>query len=341
MKAAIIKEVGVVEMMEVPDLGSPAPYQCICRNIFASTCSGTDRKLIHNKTPWENVYPAVLGHENVAEVVEVGSKVQNFFVGDTVLRPVYVYPGEEWNGLHGAFGGFTESGVITDTEAMKADGLGDFNSYAQYQVKIPDAWKNEPSAVMFITLKETFSWLQKLAPLYGKRVGVIGAGAVGLFYTRLASLFCAREVTVLDINPERFERARKVGADRCLNSGAGEKPEQPFDLLIDAAGILSKIGDFIPLVAVGGTFAVYGIDRTFTASFEGFGSGIHFAFHHSDEGSRLVHDTCVGLVEKGLVDLSDFYTSIMRFDDVPRAYERIDAGKELKVVFSFKENKLC
>jgi len=341
MKAAIIKEPGVVEMADVPDLLSPSAYQCLCRNIHASTCSGTDRKLIHDRTPWGNAYPAVLGHENVAEVIEVGSKVRNFSVGDTVLRPVYVYPGEERNGLHGAFGGFTESGIITDTEAMKADGLADFNPYANFQVKIPGAWKNDPSAVMFITLKETFSWLQKLAPLYGKRVGVIGAGAVGLFYTRLASLFCAREVTVLDVNPARFERARKVGADRCVNPGAGERPEQPFDLLIDAAGILSKIGDFIPLVATGGTFAVYGIDSTFTANFEGFGSGIYFAFHFSDEGNQLVHDTCVGMVEKGLVDLRDFHTSIMQFDDIPLAYERIDAGKELKVVFSFKENGPC
>ncbi len=335
LKAAIIKEPGVVKMGDVPEIGSLSEYQCLCRNIYGASCSGTDRKLIHNKTPWPNEYPAVLGHENVAEVIEVGAKVRNFAVGDAVLRPVYVYAGEERNGLHAAFGGFSELGVITDSKAMKSDGLTEFNPYANFQVKIPTAWKHDQSAVMFITLKETFSWLQKLTPLYGKRVGVIGAGAVGLFYTRLASVFCAKEVTTLDIKPDRFDRARKVGADRCVDLGAGEKPEQPFDLLIDAAGILSKIGDFIPFVAIGGTFAVYGLDHTFTATFEGMGSGITFAFHNSDEANPLVHDTCVALVDKGMVDLSDFHSSVVPFDEVPQAYERIDAGKELKVVFTF------
>lgn len=337
MKAAIIREPGVIVMDDLPDLGPLEEYQCLCRNRFASTCTGTDRKLIHNQTPWPNEYPAVLGHENVAEIVEVGSKVRNFATGDIVLRPVYVYPGEQRDGLHAAFGGFAEYGLITDAEAMRCDGLNDFNPYAAYQMKIPTAWKNNPSAVMFITLKETFSWLRKLTPLYGKHVGVIGAGAVGLFYMHLASLFCAREVTLLARHDRRFELAQKVGADHCINLAKTDKPVPTFDLLIDAAGVTSKIDEFMPWVKPDGTFAFYGLDQTFKASFQGFASGLHFAFHRSDEGSQLVHETCVSLVDKGLVDLSEFHSSIMPFNKVPLAYDMIDTGDEFKVVFQFEQ----
>ncbi len=335
MKAVVVKEVGNIEVVEVPDIDSVPEYGCLCKNIYASTCTGTDRKLIHNTTPWENKYPGILGHENVAEVLEVGTKVKNFKPGDTVLRPVYVYAGEERNGYSGLFGGFSEYGIITDFAAMEEDGRTDFNPYSRYQLKIPSAWQNNPSAVMFITMKETFSWLEKLTPLYGKDVGIIGTGSVGLFYTRIAAIFCAKSITVMDINPARFEKAGKIGADICLDMTVHDKPQAAFDVLIDAAGILTKINDFIPMVKAGGTFGVYGIDTSLSATIEGFGSGIHFAFHNSDEGNPLVHKTCIGLVNKGLIDLSDFHSSVMPFENAPDAYKLLAERKEFKVVFKW------
>jgi threonine dehydrogenase-like Zn-dependent dehydrogenase len=334
MKAAIIEKIGKVAMKDVPDIQEFSEYACLCKNLYAATCTGTDKKLIHNTTPWENQYPGILGHENVAEVLEVGAKVRNFIKGDIVLRPVYAYAGEERNGYCGLFGGFSEYGIITDYASMENDGDFSFNPYSKFQMKIPSGWQNDPSAVMFITLKETFSWLEKLAPLYGKHVGIIGAGTVGLFYTKIASIFCAKSITILDIDNSRFEHAKKLGADVCFDLTEQEKPDSAFDLLIDAAGILTKIQDFIPMVKQGGTFAVYGIDTSFTAKFEGFGSGLNFAFHNSDESNLLVHDTCVSLVNKGLIDLSDFHSSIMPFSKVPEAYKLLAEKKEFKVIFT-------
>ncbi len=335
MKAAVVKEIGKVEIVEVPDIDKIGDYECLCKNIFFSTCTGTDSKLINDTTPWENEYPGVLGHENVAEIIEVGSKVKNFKKGDIVLRPVYVYAGEHRNGYSGLFGGFSDYGIITDSEAMKDDGDFSFNPYANYQVKIPTSWKSNPSSVMLITLKETFSWIEKLTPLYGKHVGIIGAGTVGLFYIRLASIFCARSVTSLDIDASKFEKARKLGADRCIDLKNEAAPEAEFDVLIDAAGIITKIHDFMPMVKPGGTFGIYGIDASKDqVVFNGFGSGLHFAFHNSDEANPLVHDACVSLVEKGFIDLSDFHSSIMPFTQAPEAYELLKARKESKVVFT-------
>lgn len=333
MKAVIVEEVGKVVMHDVPDIQEFSEYACLCKNLYAATCTGTDRKLIHNTTPWENQYPGVLGHENVAKVIEVGTKVKNFKKGDIVLRPVYVYAGEKRNGYHGLFGGFSEYGIVTDYVAMQESGDSSFNPYTKFQMKIPADWQENPSAVMFITLKETFSWLEKLTPLYGKTVGIIGTGTVGLFYVKIASIFCAKSITVLDIDSSRFDRAKKVGADTCHNVKEQDKPEAVFDLLIDAAGVLSKIQDFIPMVKPGGTYAIYGLDTSSTAKFKGFGSGLNFAFHNNDESNHLVHETCVSLVNKGLVDLKDFHSSVMPFSKAPEAYKLLEEKKEFKVVF--------
>ena len=333
MKAVIVKEVGTVEVVDVPDIDAVPEYGCLCKNLYASTCTGTDRKLINNTTPWKNKYPGILGHENVGEVIEVGAKVKNYKVGDIVVRPVYVYAGEERNGYSGLFGGFSEYGIVTDFAAMDIDGITGYNPYSCYQAKIPASWRNNPSSVMLITLKETFSWLHKLTPLYGKDVGIIGAGTVGLFYTNLAAVFCAKSITVMDIDRAKFTQAKKVGADHCIDLSVQEKPPAAFDLLIDAAGILTKISDFIPMVRSGGTFGIYGIDSSFSAKFEGFGSGLVFAFHNSDEANPMVHESCVGLVNRGLIDLSNFHSSIMPFEKAPEAYQLLAEKKETKVVF--------
>ncbi len=333
MKAAIVKEIGSVEIVDVPPLEAISDYQCLCKNIFASTCSGTDRKLINNTTPWKNSYPGVLGHENIAEVIEIGAKVKNFQVGDTVLRPVYVYADEEKNGYHGLFGGFSEQGIITDYVAMEADGKTEYNPYSKYQMKVPTDWKNDPSSVMFITLKETFSWIEKLGPFYGKDVGIIGAGTVGSFYTNIAAIFCAKSLTVMDIDSSKFEKAKKIGADACIDLLKEDKPVAAFDILIDAAGIMTRIAEFVPMVKSGGTFAIYGIDSSPVFQFEAFGSGLHFAFHNSDESNPLVHETCIRLVNRGLVDLSNFHSSIMPFEEIPQAFKLLDEKKETKVVF--------
>ncbi len=337
MKAVLVENIGEVCVKDVPDLTEVPEYGCLCKNIFASTCTGTDRKLIHNTTPWENSYPGVLGHENVAEIIEVGSKVRNFAVGDIVMRPVYVYAGEERNGYSGLFGGFSEYGIVTDFKAMEEDGRSDYNPYARYQAKIPKSWRDNPSAVMLITLKETFSWIKKLPDLYDKDVAVIGSGTVGLFYTKLAGIGCAKSVTVLDISNNGRERAAKVGADRFLNLTEEDKPQAAFDLIIDAAGILTQIANFIPMLRADGIFGIYGIDGSLQANFDGFGSGLTFAFHNSDEANPLVHETCIKLVERGLIDLSDFHSSIMPFSQAPQAYELLKERKEFKVVFDLSK----
>ena len=60
------------------------------------TCTGTDQKHLHNTLPWAQSYPGVLGHESVGQVISLGAKVKQFAVGDLVLRPTAVYPGDAW-----------------------------------------------------------------------------------------------------------------------------------------------------------------------------------------------------------------------------------------------------
>jgi D-arabinose 1-dehydrogenase-like Zn-dependent alcohol dehydrogenase len=338
MKAAVMRKANELVIAEVKDLPAVSEYQCLCKNLFASACTGTDRKLLKDHIPWGHVaYPAVLGHETVGEVIKPGSKVKNFKVGDIVLRPVYGYAGQQVNGFNNEFGGFSEQGIITDCKAMLADGFKstDSHGYANYQMKIPAAWKKHPESVIFITMKETFSWIRQLAPLYGKKVGIIGAGAVGMFYIRFAALMFASEITVIARSASGSERARQCGADKFIALDKDEKPEGQFDLLIDAAGVMTDINKFLTWVKPGGIYAVYGLGERMDANINGFGSGVIFSFHAPAETDQLVHDTCVTLVEKGIVDLKQFHSSVFPFERMPEAFEKIERKEEFKPVFKF------
>ena len=72
-------------------------------------CATTDRELIRGTQPYHKVYPCLLGHEGVGQVVEVGARVTSFAPGDWVTRPAGIFPGETRDGLASAWGGLPPS----------------------------------------------------------------------------------------------------------------------------------------------------------------------------------------------------------------------------------------
>lgn len=87
MKTLVVERDGRITVHEV---NKPRynEYQALVKTIACGMC-GTDIKLIHRtfKGFPESVYPIMLGHEGVGEVVEAGSKVKGLKVGDKVLLP--------------------------------------------------------------------------------------------------------------------------------------------------------------------------------------------------------------------------------------------------------------
>jgi S-(hydroxymethyl)glutathione dehydrogenase/alcohol dehydrogenase len=60
----------------------------------------------------------------------------------------------------------------------------------------------------------------------GSTVAVFGAGAVGLAVVQAAKIAGASRIFVIDLNPKKFELARKFGATDCLNPADHQKPIQ-------------------------------------------------------------------------------------------------------------------
>ena len=121
MKAAVVRQHGTVELMDIAD-PVPGPYDCLVEIDACATCTGTDLSLIHGTFPWLKDTPYIVGHESTGIIVEVGEKVANFRVGQRVTRPAGILPGHPVDGIGSMWGGFAEKGLVRDTEKEKAEG---------------------------------------------------------------------------------------------------------------------------------------------------------------------------------------------------------------------------
>jgi len=84
MQALWFEDVGHLAWREVEDLVVGHPLEAIVRPVASTTCD-LDRAIVHGLVPLGNNFP--IGHECVAEVLEVGAAVHQVAVGDLVVVP--------------------------------------------------------------------------------------------------------------------------------------------------------------------------------------------------------------------------------------------------------------
>ena len=87
MQALILAAPSRLEWREQPDLSVRGALEAIVRPI-ASTMCDLDRRIITGSSPFKPPFP--IGHEAVAEVLEIGDKVRTVVPGDLVVVPWHV-----------------------------------------------------------------------------------------------------------------------------------------------------------------------------------------------------------------------------------------------------------
>lgn len=189
------------EEMPMPEYGD---YDALVQLKSCGVCTGTDTKIIHGKFKGIETYPVVLGHEGVARVVAVGSKVRSFQPGDLVLMP---YWSDVPEGYTSAWGTYSEYNIVTDALAQEADGIipADF-SYAQR--KLPNDFDPVDSA-MIITFREVLSTLKQFHLEPNKSLLVFGMGPVGLSFVQFAKLLGIGPVIAMDRHDPKLDLAKR------------------------------------------------------------------------------------------------------------------------------------
>jgi threonine dehydrogenase-like Zn-dependent dehydrogenase len=343
MRAAITDGQGKVWVGEVPK-PEPGPYQCLCRTLACATCTGTDSKHIHDKLPWKQTYPGILGHESIGQVVAVGAKVTAYALGDWVLRPAAVYPGETLGGFSSMWGGFAEYGLVTDAAAVRADTPdAAVNNYTRFQLVVPhDLGVSPADWTMIVTLKETASYVASLGVTLNSRVAVLGAGSVGIAMLRFAKVFGATPLLAVARRDEQLAYARDVvGADAVVNvRDADPVPRlrelsgaNGLDLIIDTSGDPGFVARCLPALGERGKVAGYAT----------YPRGDALANHVPADrvatgrtGEDSAHDYLIDAVRLGLVNLRDYYTEVLPLSQVAEGFARLESKRAMKIVFEME-----
>ncbi len=322
MKAAVIHAVGELSVETVDD---PAPgRRDVVVEVAACGICGTDLHIADGE--FAPSLPIIPGHEFSGRVVELGADVTELRVGDPVAVDPSLFCGECHFCRHGR-------GNLCDRWA--AIGVSRAGGAAEFAVapvancfRLPDSVRLEDAALV-----EPLACAVRGYDMLPRRLGehylIYGAGTMGLMMLQLARRAGAASVSVVELNPGRFETAKLLGASAVVASA--DELGRPFEVVIDCTGVVAAIEDGLSRVRKGGTFLQFGVaEENAEARFS------PFRVYHDEitiVGSMAVlhsFERAGELFAGGALDADTMITHRLPLDEYPAALAAFRAGQGLK-----------
>lgn len=209
--------------------------------------------------------PTVPGHEVVGKVVEIGSNVTKFKIGDRAgITPLleacrvcqYCKEGKEQ---------LCESSIITG-ESLKG-GYAEYITVSEdFATKIPENMKSEYAAPLFCAGITAYKAVKAAEPQTHKKIGIFGIGGVGHMAVQFAKVEGC-DVIAFSRSKEHLEVAKKLGAVDAMTFSEDQKfldeikkrhemldaaiVFAPADIVTDVAIKSVKKGGLIVIATVG------------------------------------------------------------------------------------------
>jgi alcohol dehydrogenase (NADP+) len=234
---------------------------------FAGICH-TDIHIV--KSEWgPAAYPVVPGHEIAGVVAEVGSEVTKYKIGDRVGVGCFVDSCRQCvNCQAGLEQHCTGTGMVLTYNAVGTDGQPTYGGYSgaivvdeNYVLRIPDNVPLDAAAPLLCAGITVYSPLRRFNAGPGMRIAVVGLGGLGHLAVKFAKAMGA-EVTVLSQSLKKMEDGLRMGADRYY---ATSDPDTfadlagGFDLVVNTVSAKLNLGDYLGLLATGGTLVELGM----------------------------------------------------------------------------------
>lgn len=213
-------------------------------------------------------YPLVPGHEIIGQVIEVGSKVKNYQVGDKVGVGCMVDSCQECDQCHNHEEQFCRNGMTPTYGAPdRITGeitQGGYSKHIvvreEFVVNVPDSLDIAKAAPILCAGITTYSPLRTWGVKEGTRVGVIGLGGLGHMAVKLAVAMGA-EVTVISRSNRKEHEARAIGAKQILVSEDKEQmanAASSFDFILDTVPAKHDVNIYVPLLDIDGSLVIVG-----------------------------------------------------------------------------------
>ncbi|MGP4965583.1 S-(hydroxymethyl)mycothiol dehydrogenase [Glutamicibacter ardleyensis] len=335
----------------VPD---PGPGEVIVDVLTAGVCH-TD---LHYKLGGiGNDYPYLLGHESTAVVSQIGENVTNVAVGDRVILNWRAVCGQCRACAKGQAqycfntANATQKMTLEDgTELSPALGIGSFAEKtlvaAGQCTKVDE--EADAAAVGLLgcgVMAGIGAAINTGEVRRGESVAVIGCGGVGVAAIAGAKLAGATTIIAVDLNPEKLETAKQLGATHTIDSSKGDPVEAikeltggfGADVVIDAVGRPETYKQAFYARDLAGRVVLVGVPtpemKLELPLLDVFGHG--GSLKSSWYGDCLPSRDFPMLVEQykqGNLDLDAFVTERIKLDEIEAAFDKMHEGTVLRSV---------
>lgn len=326
MKAYIItgKQKAEIRQVEVPIVGDDD----VLIKVEAAGLCGTDCHIYQGE--YFSSYPLIPGHEFAGTVAAVGRKVTQVAVGQRVTSDPNIFCEKCY---------FCQQNLQNHCENFHATGVTRNGAFAEY-VLVPESTVFPIGDIDFIhaALIEPLACVvygqERARPVLGQNVLIFGAGAIGLLHLQLAKHNGAASVTMVDLNSERLEVAKKLGAnyvvkaDSELDNSLKAISRKGFQLVIDATGIPKVIEQAIQYIRNDGTFLLFGVcpndSKISVNPYEIFKRDLKII------GSFALRKTfrpAIALIENRVINVEALVGEVISLEDLPNRMEHMIKGK--------------
>ncbi len=280
--------------------------------------------------------PLTAGHEFCGRIVECGSEVRGFEIGDRVSAEGHITCGVCRNCRAG------RRHLCMNTKGVGVNRPGAFAEYLAVPAfnvfKLPDSITDDMASILDPLGNATHTALS--FDLVGEDVLITGAGPIGIMATAIARYAGARHVVITDVNDYRLDLARKMGASMALNVTRESIDDamqelgmvEGFDVGMEMSGNGEAFEDMLRTMHHGGKIALLGILPEHTGIdwdaviFKGLTlKGIY---------GREMFETwykMASMLQSGL-DIDPIITHHFPIDEFQPAFDLMESGQSGKVI---------
>ena len=366
-RAAVATQAGhPLEITEI-DVQGPREGEVLVRMVATGVCH-TDAFTLSGEDP-EGLFPAVLGHEGGGVVEEVGTGVTSVKPGDHVI-PLYTPECGECSFCRSGKTNLCQAIRVTQGQGLMPDGSSRFSldgqplyhymgtsTFSEYSVmpeisvaKINPQAPLDKVCLLGCGITTGIGAVLNTAKVEaGASVAVFGLGGIGLSVVQGAVMAGASRILAIDLNEDKFEMARMLGATDFVNPSHYDNPIQDVIVAMTGGGV-----DY-SFECIGNTSVMR---SALECCHKGWGESVIIGVAGAGQEistrpfqlvtGRVWRGTAFGGVRgrtelpgyvdnymAGKINIDDMVTHTMGLEDINRAFDLMHEGESIRSVVIF------
>ena len=355
-----------LEITEV-DVQAPRAGEVLVRMVATGVCH-TDAFTLSGADP-EGIFPSILGHEGGGVVEEIGPGVTSVKPGDHVI-PLYTPECGECSFCLSGKTNLCQKIRVTQGQGLMPDGTSRFSlngetlyhymgtsTFSEYSVmpeislaKINSQAPLDKVCLLGCGITTGIGAVLNTAKVEaGSSVAVFGLGGIGLSVVQGAVMAGASRILAVDLNDDKFEMAKMLGATDFVNPAKYDQPIQ--DVIVD----LTDGGVDYSFECIGNTDVMR---SALECCHKGWGESVIIGVAGAGQEistrpfqlvtGRVWRGTAFGGVRgrselpgyvdnymAGKINIDDMVTHTMGLEDINKAFDLMHSGESIRSVVIF------